>query len=496
VIIILEETKIYLKCIRCKRKFPPEIYYRRCPVCSGPLIVELNFDRINITKDQFPVRDRYDIWRYGQLLPISDENKIVSLKEGWTPLIESKRLYKKIGIKHLYLKDETRNPSGSFLDRGVSVDVSIALESGYNSLTCGSTGNLAASVAAYAARAGVRAHIYVPRKIDIGKLYQIAIYGADIYLVNNFEEALRRSEMLFLESYVVSTSNPWYLEGVKTTGLEIAEQFSFELPDYIVLAAGSGAHLVMTYKAFNELKNFDFIDEINTRFIAVQAKNTDPITKAFEMNLDHVEPIYTDKETIASDIAISNPIFGDEVIKIAKKTLGKVISVPDNEIIEALSELAKYEGILAEPSAATSLAGLKRLINEGYILPSEKIVLVVTGAGLKHPKAIRDTVSKVETLKKILSIVEDGFKKLSRLGSTKIRILQAISEGNTYGYAIWKSIKNKFNINIGLPTLYQHLKELERMGFITVISQEVIDGRKSIHYALTGKGRKIVEDFT
>ena len=488
------ETLFKLRCIECGKVFPAEIYYRKCPICSGVLNVVYDYETLKDKREDLIREHEYSIWRYRVLLPIRDDAKIVTLKEGWTPLISADRLAKTLGINSLLLKDETRNPSGSFLDRGVSIDVSKALEYGYKSLTCGSTGNLAASVAAYAARSGLRAYIFVPKKIDIGKLYQIAIYGAEIYIVSSYEEALRRSEMMFLESYVVSTSDPWYLEGIKTSGYEVLEQLNFDPPDYVITAAGNGAHLTMVYKAFKEMHKLGFIDDVNTKFVAVQPEAADPIVQAFRGNLDHVEPTPVKKGTIATDIAVGNPVHGNEVLRILRKTGGTALSVSDNEILESLSLLARTEGILAEPSAAASLAGLKRLINEGFILPSERVVLFITGAGLKHPKAIRDTVSKVETLKKILSMVED-YRDLSRLGITKIRILQAISEGYTYGYAVWKALKEKFNIKIGLPTLYQHLKELEKMGLITVFSEETTGGRKSIHYTLTRRGKKIVEDF-
>jgi len=491
---MLDETFV-LECIGCRRKYPPEIYYYKCPMCGGVLYVRWNYELLKDKTNKLINKNDFSMWRYRSLLPIRDSSKIISLKEGWTPLIKAERLSKQFNIKNIFLKDEIRNPSGSFLDRGVSVEVTKAIESGFTSLACGSTGNLAVSVAAYAARSGMKSYIFVPRRIDIGKLYQIAVYGAEIYLVNSYEEAIRRSEMMFLESHIITIYNPWYLEGIKTTGLEIAEQSNYALPDHIIVAAGSGAHVVMIYKAFEELMELGLLEDIHTKLIAVQSEVADPITKAFKAGVNHITPVVVTRETVASDIAIGHPIHGNEVLKVVRETGGSVISVSDGEILEALSLLAKSEGILAEPSAAASLAGALRLVNEGSILPSESIVIIITGAGLKHPKAIRDTVSKVETLKKILSMVE-GYKEVSRLGETKIRILQAISEGYTYGYMIWKTLKNKFGIAIGLPTLYQHLKELERMGLITVFSEERTGGRKSIHYALTERGKKIAIEFT
>ncbi len=483
-----------MKCIKCGREYPVEIYYRRCPSCSGILHIFYNYLEERKKGKELIHKHEDSMWRYIELLPVQNVNKIISLKEGWTPLVKANRLAKEIGLKKVFLKDETRNPSGSFLDRGISLEVSIAAEHGFKSLTCGSTGNLAASVAAYGARGGFKTIIYIPKKVEIGKLYQVAIYGADIYIVNSYEEALKRSEMLFLDSFVITTSDPWYLEGIKTISYEILEQFNFEAPDYLITSAGTGSLLSMSYKGFEEMKQLDFIEDFNTSFIGVQSEKADPIAKAFQANRTHVEPVEGSLDTVALDIAISNPTHGDVVLDIVRKTKGYVLSVSDDEILESLSNLAKLEGILAEPSAAAALAGLKRLVNEGKILPSESVVLLVTGAGLKHPKAIRDTVSKVITLRRILSMVE-GDKELSRLGTTKIKILQAISDGYTYGYAIWKALRDKYNVNVGLPTLYQHLKELEKMDLITVFSEETEKGRKSIHYTLTHKGRRIIEDF-
>jgi len=483
-----------MKCINCGKEYPVEIYYRRCPSCSGILHIYYDYEQLRARKNELINIHEDSMWRYKGLLPIQDLSNVISLKEGWTPLIKARRLSQELKLKNILLKDETRNPSGSFLDRGISLEVSIAAEYGFKSLTCGSTGNLAASVAAYGAKGGFKTIIYVPRRVELGKLYQIAIYGADIYIVNSYEEALRRSEMMFLDSFVITTSDPWYLEGIKTIAFEILEQFKFDPPDYIITSAGTGSLLSMTYKGFEEMHLMEFINDFNTSFIAVQSEKADPIAKAFRAGKNHVEPIEGSLDTVALDIAINNPTHGDIVLDIVHKTNGYVLSVSDEEILGSLSLLAKLEGILAEPSAAAVLAGLKRLADEGKILPSESVVLIITGAGLKHPKAIRDTVSKVITLRRILSIVE-GERELSRLGTTKIKILQAIAEGHTYGYAIWKVLRDKYGVKVGLPTLYQHLKELEKMDLITVFSEESDKGRKSIHYTLTHKGQRIVEDF-
>lgn len=483
-----------MRCIKCGREYPVEIYYRRCPLCSGILHIYYDYEKLRERKNELINIHEDSMWRYRGLLPVQDLSRVISLKEGWTPLIRAKRLSQELGLKNIFLKDETRNPSGSFLDRGISLEVSIAAEHGFKSLTCGSTGNLAASVAAYGAKGGFKTIIYIPKKVELGKLYQIAIYGANIYIVNSYEEALKRSEMMFLDSFVITPSDPWYLEGIKTIAFEILEQFKFNPPDHIIISAGTGSLFSMTYKGFEEMRLIDIIDDFNTTFIAVQSEKVDPIAKAFRAGKNHVEPLERISDTVALDIAINNPTHGDVVLDIVHKTHGYVLSVSDKEILESLSLLARLEGILAEPSAAAVLAGLKRLTNEGKILPSESVVLIITGAGLKHPKAIKETVSKVVTLRRILSIVE-GDKELSRLGTTKIRILQAIRDGYTYGYAIWKILRDKYGVKVGLPTLYQHLKELEKMNLITIFSEESDRGRKSIHYTLTYKGQRIVEDF-
>ncbi len=484
-----------LQCVECGSEYPPEPLYRKCIRCGGLLKVVYNYENLRSRKDLIDKRF-FSMWRYHKILPISDLKNIITLHEGWTPLLRSERLASSLGVSKLYLKDETRNPSGSFLDRGVSVEVSKAIESGYKSLTCGTTGDLGASVSAYSARSGLKAYIFVPKKIDVGKLYQMAIYNAEIYVVNSYEEALRRSEMMFLEAYVISTSNPWYLEGIKTVGYEIVEQMNFILPDHLVLSVGSGALLITIYKAIKELIDLGLTqDDTYPSFHAIQTEAVDPIVRAYEEKTDVVVPLKEIKDTIATDIAISNPVHGKEVLRILRETGGKAISVSDSEILKALAQLARQEGILVEPAGATALAGLRKLIDDGVILRGESVVLVLTGAGLKHPKAIRDTVSQAKDLGRLLSIIGEQ-RPVSRLGETKIRILQAVSEGNTYGYSIWKALREKYDLKIGLPTMYQHLKELEEMGLLSILSEEVKGGRKRVHYTLTERGRKLVEEFS
>ncbi len=349
-----------------------------------------NYDRLKETIDWEEMRDRaFNLWRYKEFMPIKDYNKIISLKEGGTPLYLCKKLSNELDIE-LYVKHEGENPTGSFKDRGMTVGVSKALELGVNTVACASTGNTSASLAAYAAKAGLKCLVLLPAgKVALGKLAQAIMHGANIIGVNgNFDDALYliRQASESMGMYLLNSVNPFRLEGQKSIAFEIADEFDFNLPDYVILPVGNAGNISSIYKGFKELFKIDLTKEV-PKMIGIQAMGASPIVDALKSNSRIVTPT-ENPETIATAIRIGNPVNASKAINAIIESSGFAESVSDDEIISAQKEMARKEGILCEPASAASIAGLKKLRKEGIIEPDKKVVAVLTGHGLKDPETI------------------------------------------------------------------------------------------------------------
>ena len=354
------------------------------------------------------------VWRYRELLPVPGRAVPISLGEGATPLTRLNRIEELRGVS-VFAKNEGVNPTGSFKDRGMTVAVTLARNIGTRAVVVASTGNTASSAAAYAARAGMKAIIVVPRgKIALGKLAQSILYGAVIVEIEgSFDKALeavmeatRRNRQL----YPLNSFNPWRLEGQKTIAFEIVEQLGF-VPDWVIVPVGNAGNISAIWKGFRELHRYGLIDRL-PRLAGVQASGAAPLASAWRKGLR--EPVvFEHPETVATAIRIGKPINWPKALRAVEESNGVFIDVSDEEILRAQRLLARREGIAVEPASAASLAGLLRLIGNGFIERGETAVIVLTGHGLKDP----DAMMKANTIRLIARDPEEAARIVSRLGA-------------------------------------------------------------------------------
>ena len=486
------------RCTRCRKQIPYDLKKRACPVCGSFLEIVYNLQTVKrvVTKRVLEKRNP-GVWKYAELLPVIDSSNVISLGEGGTFLHKCDRLAKRYNLKSLYLKDETTNPTGSFIDRGTSVEVSVAKEQGFSSLCCGSTGNLAASLVAYAARAGMKCNVFIAQtgNVDSGKFYQILAYGANVTVVKNHEIALERANAEGVHSYVVDAYSTSFLEGVKTTVFEICEQLMWNTPDWIIVPMGNGGHLSMVWKGLRELQEIGILENIETKIIGVQSTGCAPIVEAFVSGIEDIIPT-SGGATIALDIGISNPSCGHTALKAIRESGGLAISVSDKEILDSVSSIARLEGVFVEPASATPVAALHQVIQSKEIDSSDSVVCLVTGMGLKYPEIARILIKGQSKLEQLLSRVEDR-KFTTQLGRTKQQILHILLKGESYGYGIWKSLHDEYGMSIKIPSVYQHLSELRTAGLIDQTRIEnTYDNRKRAYYALTKKGKNTVKQLS
>jgi len=375
-----------MHCLDCKREFELDQSLLLCSECGG--LLELEFVIKNIPLTQLKGRG---VWKYAPLLA-GDYPFKVSLGEGSTPLIRS-RVY-----PNLYYKFEGTNPTGSFKDRGMCVAVSSALKLGYKSVIVASTGNTAASAAAYSARAGLQAYLLLPsNNVAKGKIAQALLHGAKLIEVSGgFDSALENAIQLYRNKrtlYPLNSYNPWRLEGQKTLSFEVFEDIG--VPDYVFVPVGNGGNIYAIWKGFKELEISGLSSGI-PRMFGVQAKDASPIVRAIENNLSELRFIES-PQTIASAIRIGKPVNWKKTIKAITDSHGGAISVSDEEILKAQVELARVEGVGVEPASAASFAGYKKLMKEGKIDQNSKVVCVLTGHALKDPETIIQESIKIES---------------------------------------------------------------------------------------------------
>ena len=327
------------------------------------------------------------VWRYKELLPVQGEP--VTLQEGGTPLYHLKRIGAELGMAHLYAKHEGMNPSGSFKDRGMTVGVSMALELGMTSVACASTGNTSASLAVYGAKGGIPAIVLLPAgKVALGKVAQALMHGAKVISIEgNFDRALELVRDLCEAQgiYLLNSVNPYRLEGQKTIGFEIIDQLGY-VPDRIVLPVGNAGNISAIYKGLNELTALGLIDKM-PKMTGIQSAGSQPVVRAIEKGLPEVVP-EANPETVATAIRIGAPVNAEKVLTAIRESKGTAIAVTDEEILAMQRDLAQKEGIGVEPASAASVAGLKKLVETGIVLPDEHVACVVTGHLLKDPETI------------------------------------------------------------------------------------------------------------
>ncbi|MDH7593523.1 MAG: threonine synthase [Methanomicrobiales archaeon] len=375
-----------LVCVNCGQSYPSQEIVYQCRRCQHLLAVEYSLDEIQIETDLWNSRP-LSVWRYRELLPVKGEP--VTLREGGTPLYHLSRLGKEMGIRSLYAKHEGMNPSGSFKDRGMTVGVSMALELGKRTVACASTGNTSASLAVYAAKAGLHAVVLLPAgKVALGKVAQALIHGAEaIAIRGNFDEALEMVQELCRSHglYLLNSINPYRLEGQKTIGFEVIDQLK-GAPDRFVLPVGNAGNISAIFKGLMELKALDLVDRI-PMMTGIQAKGSQPVVRAIKGGMDTVVPEQK-PETVATAIRIGAPVNAEKALVAIRSTGGTAEAVTDAEILAMQRELARKEGIGVEPASAASVAGVKKLVENGVIDRDECIVCVVTGHLLKDPETV------------------------------------------------------------------------------------------------------------
>jgi threonine synthase len=357
-----------------------------CEKCGHLLAVKYDLSKITITHEEILQRP-ISLWRYKEFLPVKIEP--VTLQEGGTPLYHLKKLGEEMGLTNLYAKHEGMNPSGSFKDRGMTLGVSMAKQLGKNIVACASTGNTSASMAVYAAKAGMPAVVLLPAgHVALGKVAQALMHGAKVISIRgNFDRALEMVHELCLSHgiYLLNSINPYRLEGQKTIGFEVVDQLGC-VPDRIVLPVGNAGNISAVYKGLCEWKEIGYIDRL-PKMTAIQAEGAAPVVAAIKGQLPEVI-VEQNPETVASAIRIGAPVNAEKALRAIRETGGTAESVTDAEILAMQRDLARYEGIGVEPASAASVAGIRKMAEMGLLDKDEKIVCVVTGHLLKDPETV------------------------------------------------------------------------------------------------------------
>jgi threonine synthase len=385
-----------------------------CDVCFGPYEVVYDYDAMRgvVTREAIERRPR-NLWRYRELLPIEGEPKI-GLHSGMTPLVRAERLGAALGVRELWVKDDSVNhPTFSYKDRVVSVAISKAIEFGFDTVSCASTGNLANSVSAHAARAGLNCFIFIPHDLEQGKVIGSTIYGPRAVAIRgNYDDVNRLCSEIadkYGWAFVNINVRPYYTEGAKTYGFEIAEQLGWKLPKHIVVPTAGGTILPKVAKAFHELQQLGLV-EGDFKIYSAQAAGCAPVITALHRNTDLIVPVKP--KTIAKSIAIGNPADGYYVLKAVRESGGWGESVTDQEIVEAIQLLARTEGIFTEPAGGTTVAVTKKLIEQGRIPRDESIVISVTGNGYKTLEAVQGTVESPFEIPARLADFDELYERL------------------------------------------------------------------------------------
>ena len=427
-----------LKCRECSREYPAEAL-NVCDFCFGPLEVVYDYDTISqtISRDRI-AQGPLSIWRYQDLLPASGEDP-VDIMAGFTPFIKARNLGRRLGLNNLYLKNDSVNPSYSFKDRVVSVAATKAVEFGFDTIACASTGNLACSVAAHAARAGIRSVVFIPSDLERGKVIGAAVYGPTMVAVDGTYDEVNRlcSEVgdNYPWAFVNINMRPYYAEGSKTLGYEVAEQLGWRLPDHVVIPSASGAMFTKIWKGFNEIACLGLLEgvpamsfgadqntvhhpAVTTRMHMAQAEGCCPIVTAWNEGQSHVRPVRPN--SIAKSLAIGNPADGIYALRVIRNSQGSGTAVPESEVVAGIRLLAETEGIFTETAGGVTVTALKELAESGAIQPDEVTVAYITGNGLKTQEAVEEVVDPL-MVKPTLSSFEEALNGRAAAGESAPR---------------------------------------------------------------------------
>jgi threonine synthase len=400
-----------LRCRECGREYEVAPVFT-CDWCFGPLEVTYDYEAIAaaISREKIAAGP-LSIWRYADLLP-SDRNPAVDLGAGFTPLVRADRLASELGLGEVWVKNDTVNPTNSFKDRVTSVALSKALEFGFKVAACASTGNLANAVAAHAAHAGLRSFVFIPADLEQGKIVTTAVYGGNVVAIDGNYDAVNRlcAELAgnYPWAFVNVNVRTYYAEGSKTLAFETAEQLGWEAPDHVVVPVASGSLLTKIRKGFDELFEVGLLDtEPTVRVSGAQAAGCSPVATAWLDESDTIKPVKPD--TIAKSLAIGNPADGYFALDAVRQTGGGLAAVSDDEVVDAIQLLARTEGIFAETAGGVTVATLRRLARDGIVRPDERVVVYITGHGLKTLDAVVDRAGPTAVIEPTLEAFNAAF---------------------------------------------------------------------------------------
>jgi threonine synthase len=379
-------------CPRCRKRFGLSELLNLCP-CGSPLMVRYDLEKAKTAFVKSSLEGRVaSLWRYRDLLPLQNDANLISLGEGYTPILDAKTLGGELGLRRLWIKDEAQNPTGSFKDRGLSLAISRAKELGVKKAAIPSAGNAGGSFAAYAARAGIEAHVFMPRDTPIANQIEVAQYGARLTLIDGLINDCGRiiAEKKTAEGWfdVSTLKEPYRIEGKKTMGYEIAEQLNWRLPDVIIYPTGGGTGLIGMWKAFGELEELGWIGAARPRMVSVQASGCAPIVKAFDENKATAEP-WQNAHTVASGLRVPQAVGDFLMLQIIRDSHGTALSVSDDEMLVEIARVGKAEGIFFCPEGAACMAALRRLVENGWIKPDDEVLMFNTASGLKYLDVIQ-----------------------------------------------------------------------------------------------------------
>ena len=384
-------------CARCENRFLLDKLLNLC-TCGSPLLVRYDLKNAAATLAKTDLQGRApSLWRYRELLPLQDDANLVTLGEGFTPLLEAKTLAREFGVERLWIKDEAQNPTGSFKDRGLAVAISRAKEFGIKKVAIPSAGNAGGSLAAYSARAGIEAHVFMPRDTPVANQVEVQQYGAVLTLVDGLINECGRivAQRKAAEGWfdVSTLKEPYRVEGKKTMGYEIAEQLNWSLPDAIIYPTGGGTGLIGMWKAFNELEEMGWIGNKRPRMVVVQAKGCAPIVRAFDEGKPAAEP-WQNAATVASGLRVPQAVADFLMLRVLRESSGTALSVGDDEMLAEIPRAGQAEGIFFCPEGAACIAALRHLIERKWIKSSDAVLLFNTASGLKYLDVIQSTLTK------------------------------------------------------------------------------------------------------
>jgi threonine synthase len=454
-----------LQCIRCGSQFPTYPLRGNCEKCAGILEYTADLPKGRKVKFSGPI----GFWRYKQMLP--PVQHVISLGEGRTPLHKAERLAKTIGLKELHLKDETRNPTNSYRDRAAALLTSNAIDLNFDTVICATNGNMGASLAAYAAKAGLICHVIVPEVVDVGKLAQMLAYDAIIEEFGEIvDDSIRRAKAIAKEtSWYQATAelNPLVVEAQKTISYEVYEQFG--VPEWILVSMGSGGTIYSIWKGFKELKQLG-MTELLPKMVGIQPEGCASIVDALTKGASKSEKILK-PSTRALAILVAEPLQSELAINAIRESEGLALTVSDSEILAAELQIAKLEGVFAEPASSATIAALEKLVEKDKISCDSSVVCLITGSGLKATDVLQALTKKQKTAVLGLEI------------STKEKILRILSRKDTYGYDLWK----KLGKTMTRAAVYQHLNELSEKGLIVAYEKS---GKK--FFRMVERGKKVL----